>query len=72
MSRPSVGAYYPNIEALADGRISGAFREWPLLRQEAKALLARLAAREAELALLKAPVHDPASCHYCGAIRGSS
>ena len=31
---------YPNIRAMASGTISGAWREWPLVRGEAKALLA--------------------------------
>ena len=33
---------YPNIEAIANGTISGAFRNWPKVRPEAKALLAEL------------------------------
>lgn len=40
---------FPNIEAIAAGCISGDFREWPAVRPEARDLLARLAAVEADV-----------------------
>jgi hypothetical protein len=45
---------YPNIRAMAAGTISGAWREWPLVRGEAKALLAERDALRAEVARLDA------------------
>ena len=40
---------YPNIRAMAAGTISGAWREWPLVRGEAKALLAERDTLRAEV-----------------------
>ena len=40
---------YPNIRAMASGTISGAWREWPLVRGEAKALLAERDALRSKL-----------------------
>jgi hypothetical protein len=40
---------YPNIRAMASGTISGAWREWPLVRPEAKALLAERDTLRAQL-----------------------
>ena len=42
---------YPNIEAIAAGCVAGNFREWPMVRPEAKRLLAE---RDQLLAALKA------------------
>lgn len=60
---------YPNLEAMAAGTISGAWREWPRVRDEAEAALAeirRLRALEADLAELRAQItHDPSTCHIC-------
>lgn len=47
---------YPNLEAMAAGTISGAWREWPMMRPEAKALLAELAALREENARLTSEV----------------
>lgn len=41
---------YPNIDAIAHGNISGRFSEWPRVRPEAKAILARIESLEDELA----------------------
>lgn len=44
---------YPNIRAIAAGTISGAFRDWPQVRPEAKALLADWERRGAEVRRLE-------------------
>ena len=62
---------HPNVRAIATGTISGAFREWPRVQPEAKALLAeRDALRtrvEAVLALHKPTLRGKHKvCEACG------
>ena len=44
---------HPNIRAIAAGTIAGAFREWPRVQPEAKALLAEREVLRAEVERLR-------------------
>ena len=50
---------HPNVRAIATGTISGAFREWPRVQPEAKALLAERDALRADLSRTLAEVERP-------------
>jgi hypothetical protein len=51
-SVPPKDGKYPNLEAIAQGCISGAFREWPMVRPEVVGLFAELSELRAENARL--------------------
>ena len=53
---------YPNLEALADGRIRGDFRNWHPLRRETKELLADVWRLREEL--LRGPDFDNDTLNY--------
>jgi len=59
---------YPNIEALAEGRVSGQFSERPEMRIEAARLLANYGILEAENERLKDLLREAESMfpHKCG------